>query len=135
MPFAAWRLRHEPFTLYVAKLGADFGAMGGVRGYPSNGVGTTAIGGAARACGGILQNVVRDLRTSSTWEAQRERSLDREPGLTGSTEETAAQKLAVLRARAGFNVNQLVAKYRALRASVRRLCLMIASLERPIWAT
>jgi signal transduction histidine kinase len=35
--------------------------------------------------------------------------------------ETAAQTHAVLRARGGFDINQLVAEYRALRASVLRL--------------
>jgi len=35
--------------------------------------------------------------------------------------ETAAQTHAVLRARSGFDINQLVAEYRALRASVLRL--------------
>ncbi|WP_175145708.1 HAMP domain-containing histidine kinase, partial [Paraburkholderia phenoliruptrix] len=35
--------------------------------------------------------------------------------------ETAAQTHALLRARAGFNINQLAAEYRALRASVLRL--------------
>jgi signal transduction histidine kinase len=69
----------------------------------------------------ILQTVAMDLRTSQTREAQREKSLDRGTSLIDPTEETAAQKHGVLRARAGFNVNQLAAEYRALRASVLRL--------------
>lgn len=69
----------------------------------------------------ILQTVAMDLRASQTREAQREKSLGRGTGLIDPTEETSAQKHGVLRARAGFNVNQLAAEYRALRASVLRL--------------
>jgi len=69
----------------------------------------------------ILQNVAKDMRTSQSREAQREKSMGRGTGLIDPTEETAAQKHGVQRARAGFNVNQLAAEYRALRASVLRL--------------
>ncbi|ACC75997.1 sensor histidine kinase [Paraburkholderia phymatum] len=69
----------------------------------------------------ILQTVAMDLRSSQTREAQHEKSMGRGAGLIDPTEETAAQKHGVLRARAGFNVNQLAAEYRALRASVLRL--------------
>ncbi|GAB7521297.1 sensor histidine kinase [Paraburkholderia sp. 2C] len=69
----------------------------------------------------ILRIVAMDLRTSQTREAQREKSMGRCIGLIDPAEETAAQKHGVLRARAGFNVNQLAAEYRALRASVLRL--------------
>jgi len=68
----------------------------------------------------ILHAVAKDLRTSQTMEAQREKSLGRRPILIDATE-TAAQTHALLRARAGFNINQLAAEYRALRASVLRL--------------
>jgi signal transduction histidine kinase len=68
----------------------------------------------------ILLAVVKDLRASQTREAQHEKSLGRGPGPIDSAE-TAAQTHALLRARAGFNINQLVAEYRALRASVLRL--------------
>jgi RsbT co-antagonist protein rsbRD N-terminal domain len=61
----------------------------------------------------ILQAVAKDLRTSQTKEAQREKSLGRGPRLNDATE-TAAQTHALLRARAGFNINQLAAEYRAL---------------------
>lgn len=67
----------------------------------------------------ILQAVAKDLQTSQTRQAQREKSLGRAPMLDAS--ETAAQTHALLRARAGFNINQLAAEYRALRASVLRL--------------
>ncbi|MFM0174661.1 sensor histidine kinase [Paraburkholderia sediminicola] len=68
----------------------------------------------------ILHAVAKDLRTSQTREAQREKSLGRTPTMIDATE-TAAQTHALLRARAGFNINQLAAEYRALRASVLRL--------------
>lgn len=69
----------------------------------------------------MLHDVAMDLRTSQTREAQREKSMGRGTGLIDPDEETAAQKHGVLRAQAGFSVNQLVAEYRALRASVLRL--------------
>ena len=68
----------------------------------------------------ILHAVAKDLRTSQTREAQHEKSLGRGPTLIDATE-TAAQTHALLRARAGFNIKQLAAEYRALRASVLRL--------------
>ncbi|MEI7297966.1 sensor histidine kinase [Paraburkholderia tropica] len=68
----------------------------------------------------ILLAVAADLRTSQTREAQREKSLGRGP-VPIDAPETAAQTHALLRARAGFNISQLAAEYRALRASVLRL--------------
>ncbi|MFM0620391.1 sensor histidine kinase [Paraburkholderia nemoris] len=68
----------------------------------------------------ILHAIARDLRTSQTREAQREKSMGRAPTMIDATE-TAARTHALLRARAGFNINQLAAEYRALRASVLRL--------------
>ncbi|MGF6301106.1 ATP-binding protein [Paraburkholderia sp. WC7.3d] len=78
----------------------------------------------------ILLAVAKDLRTSQTREAQREKSLGRDPELTDTTE-TAAQTHALLRARAGFNINQLAAEYRALRASVLRLWMDDCEPEAP----
>ncbi|SOE94073.1 His Kinase A (phospho-acceptor) domain-containing protein [Burkholderia sp. D7] len=67
----------------------------------------------------ILEAVAKDLSTSQTKEAQLEKSMGRAPRLIGAPE-TAAQTRAVLRARGGFDINQLAAEYRALRASVLR---------------
>ena len=53
-------------------------------------------------------------------KAQTEKSLGRKPIALGAPE-TAAQTHAILRARSGFDINQLAAEYRALRASVLRL--------------
>ncbi|MDF0501445.1 sensor histidine kinase [Burkholderia cenocepacia] len=68
----------------------------------------------------ILEAVAKDLRTPQTREEQHEKSLGRVRESV-HTPETAAQTHAVLRARRGFNINQLAAEYRALRASVLRL--------------
>jgi signal transduction histidine kinase len=68
----------------------------------------------------ILEAVAKDLSTLQTKEAQSEKSKGRAPKLLGAPE-TAAQTHAVLRARSGFDINQLAAEYRALRASVLRL--------------
>jgi hypothetical protein len=68
----------------------------------------------------ILDAVVKDITTAQTREAQAEKSKGRAPRVQGSPA-TAAQTHALLRARSGFDINQLVAEYRALRASVLRL--------------
>ncbi|WP_175885558.1 HAMP domain-containing sensor histidine kinase [Burkholderia sp. BCC0044] len=68
----------------------------------------------------ILNAVAKDIATPQTREAQHEKSLGRAPEPVNAAE-TAAETHAVLRARRGFNINQLAAEYRALRASVLRL--------------
>ena len=67
----------------------------------------------------ILEAIAKDLSTPQTKEAQAEKSKGRAPKLTEAPE-TAAQTHAILRARSGFDINQLAAEYRALRASVLR---------------
>jgi signal transduction histidine kinase len=78
----------------------------------------------------ILEAVAKDLSTSQTKEAQLEKSMGRAPRLIG-VPETAAQTRAVLRARGGFDINQLAAEYRALRASVLRLWIHACQPEAP----
>jgi signal transduction histidine kinase len=68
----------------------------------------------------ILEAVAKDLSTSQSREAQTAKSLGQAPLLIGAPE-TAAQTHALLRAQSGFDINQLAAEYRALRASVLRL--------------
>jgi len=68
----------------------------------------------------ILEAVANDLCTPQTREAQSEKSKGRASKLLEASE-TAAETHAVLRARSGFDINQLAAEYRALRASVLRL--------------
>ncbi|MGE5384717.1 MAG: ATP-binding protein [Betaproteobacteria bacterium] len=68
----------------------------------------------------ILQAIAKDLRTPQTREEQSQKSMGLAPKLADAPE-TAAQTHALLRARSGFNMTQLAAEYRALRASVLRL--------------
>jgi signal transduction histidine kinase len=68
----------------------------------------------------ILQVIARDIRRPLTEEAQTLKSMGRAP-LLPDTSETAAETHALLRARSGFDIIQLAAEYRALRASVLRL--------------
>ncbi|MFJ1256858.1 ATP-binding protein [Cupriavidus sp. CuC1] len=68
----------------------------------------------------ILRAVAKDLSTFQTKIAQAEKSRGLAPQLLDATE-TAAQTHAHLRLRSGFDINQLAAEYRALRASVLRL--------------
>jgi len=70
----------------------------------------------------ILHAIALDLSRPQTKEAQNAKSL----GLAVAefdASDTAAETHAVLRARSGFDINQLVSEYRALRASVLRLWL------------
>lgn len=64
----------------------------------------------------ILRAAVDDMRSEQSREAQSTKSLGE--GLRISAERTAAETHALLRARSGLTVVQLVAEYRALRASV-----------------
>ena len=68
----------------------------------------------------ILSAVAVDLRTPQTAAEEREKSEGRAPPAPGAPE-TAAQTHALLRAKSGFRIEQLVAEYRALRAGVLRL--------------
>jgi len=61
----------------------------------------------------ILEAIAHDLETFQSRAAQTEKSLGRKPIAFGAPE-TAAQTHAILRARSGFDINQLVAEYRAL---------------------
>ena len=70
----------------------------------------------------ILQAIAEDLRTSQTAEQQDLKARGLAPQLAGAPH-TAAQTHATLRATSGFSAQQLVAEYRALRASVLRLWL------------
>jgi signal transduction histidine kinase len=67
----------------------------------------------------ILQAIAADLATAQTPQQQRDKSHGLAQPLNAY--ETAAQTHAVLRARSGFDIKQLVAEYRALRTSVLTL--------------
>jgi len=78
----------------------------------------------------ILEAIAKDLSTPQTRQVQ----LDKSRGLAPVSErmpETAAQAHAVLRVHHGFDMNQLCAEYRALRAVVLRLWLDEAGAEPP----
>lgn len=68
----------------------------------------------------ILTAVAKDLRSAQTRSERLAKSLGQQPRIHGAPE-TAAQIHALLRAKAGFDISQLVAEYRALRASVLSL--------------
>src|SRR4029077_10768047 len=68
----------------------------------------------------ILEAVAKDLSTAQAKQAQIDKSQGKAPKLMDAPE-TAAQTHAILRARSGFDINQLACEYRALRASVLRL--------------
>jgi len=74
----------------------------------------------------ILEAVAADLRTSQSPEEQADKSMGLAAAPFGAPE-TAAQTHAVLRAKSGYDINQLASEYRALRASV--LSLWIDSCE------
>jgi signal transduction histidine kinase len=67
----------------------------------------------------ILLAIVQDLKTAQSPAEQLAKSLGQQPHSLGAPN-TAAQTHAVLRAGSGFTMQQLVAEYRALRASVLR---------------
>ncbi|QGW63895.1 two-component sensor histidine kinase [Lysobacter soli] len=67
----------------------------------------------------ILLAVVADLRTKQSAEAQLLKSEGRASVLDGPR--TPASTHGMLRAKGGFDINQMVAEYRALRAAVLRL--------------
>ena len=74
----------------------------------------------------ILEAVAKDLTEFQSAAAQSEKSMGRAPVVIDA-KETAAQTHALLRAQSGFDIGQLAAEYRALRASV--LALWVASRE------
>jgi signal transduction histidine kinase len=65
----------------------------------------------------ILEAIVADLSMPQTREAQAAKSMGLAPA-PFPARQTAAQTHAVLRAKSGYDIEQLVSEYRALRASV-----------------
>ncbi len=68
----------------------------------------------------MLEAIAKDLATTQTDDEQLLKSQGNAP-VVRDAPETAAQTHALMRARSGFNINEMVAEYRALRASVLRL--------------
>jgi signal transduction histidine kinase len=94
--------------------------VGGVCSHPTSGCGEHDPSALRDEAKQILEAVAVDLSTSQTKQAQIDKSLGRAPKVMDAPE-TAAQTHAILRARSGFDIKQLAAEYRALRASVLRL--------------
>jgi signal transduction histidine kinase len=69
----------------------------------------------------VLDAIALDMRQPQTKQEQREKSLGHAPKAEGEESGAAGEIHGTLRAAAGFDVNQTVAEYRALRASVIRL--------------
>jgi signal transduction histidine kinase len=67
----------------------------------------------------LLTVIAKDLETPQGDSAQKEKSLGRNP--VGQGETTAAGQHGAARAESGFTIEQMVAEFRALRASVIRL--------------
>lgn len=78
----------------------------------------------------ILERIAKDIDTPQTRKEQSDKSRG-QASASADAPETAAQTHAVLRAQDGFTINQLVAEYRALRASVLRLWLDASPLDEP----
>jgi signal transduction histidine kinase len=70
----------------------------------------------------MLKAIALDMSTEQSGEAQALKSKGLAPSIDGAPR-TAAQSHATLRARDGFDINQMTSEYRALRASVLRLWL------------
>lgn len=70
----------------------------------------------------MLRAIALDMSTEQSGEAQAAKSKGLAPSIDGAPR-TAAQSHATLRARDGFDINQMTSEYRALRASVLRLWL------------
>jgi signal transduction histidine kinase len=68
----------------------------------------------------ILGDIAADIMAPQTGEEQKEKSHGQAFRAVNALK-TAARIHAVLRAKSGFNINQMVAEYRALRATVLRL--------------
>jgi signal transduction histidine kinase len=80
----------------------------------------------------ILEAIVADLATPQSRDQQAAKSRGLGPAAFPAGE-TAAQAHAVLRAKAGFDFQQLAAEYRALRASVLSLWMdSVDPAERPL---
>ena len=79
----------------------------------------------------ILEAIVLDLATAQSAAQQSDKSMGLAP-VVADAPETAAQTHAVLRAKSGFNIEQLASEYRALRSSVLTLWMEACLPEAPL---
>jgi hypothetical protein len=82
----------------------------------------------------ILQAVSKDISTPQSRETQTEKSLGLAPISSGAPE-TAAQTHGFLRAKSGFDINQLAAEYRAFAPAFFVYGTMTLSRKACIWTT
>src|ERR1700684_2231812 len=68
----------------------------------------------------ILRAIVKDISTAQSPEQELQKSIS-STARPSAAPETAAETHALIRAKHGFEIKQMVAEYRALRASVLRL--------------
>lgn len=78
----------------------------------------------------ILRAIATDLMTPQTGAEQVAKSRGEAAVIAGAPE-TAAEAHGLLRAQVGFDINQMVSEYRALRASVLRLWMDACAPEPP----
>jgi signal transduction histidine kinase len=78
----------------------------------------------------ILRAIAKDIAAPQTSAAAIAKSRGEAPAVAGAPE-TAAQTHGLLRARSGFDLQQLASEYRALRASVLRLWMQACAPEPP----
>lgn len=69
----------------------------------------------------ILRQVAKDMSRPETAEQQEDKSKSRAGGVSSGKADNVAASHASVRHREGFDLNEMVAEYRALRASVIRL--------------
>lgn len=81
----------------------------------------------------ILGAIAEDLETPQTAAEQDQKAKGRAPVIPGAPR-TAAHTHALLRAQSGFNIVQMAAEYRALRASVLRLWAQAVPHNQAGWA-
>lgn len=78
----------------------------------------------------ILRAVAKDMVSPQSGDEQFDKSLGKSPGIINAAE-TAAQTHGMLRAKSGFDLNQMASEYRALRASVLRGWMQACSPQPP----
>jgi signal transduction histidine kinase len=78
----------------------------------------------------ILRAVAKDIASAQSSEEQLAKSLGLSPPIINAPE-TAAQTHGMLRAKSGFDLNQMASEYRALRASVLREWMQACSPHPP----
>ena len=107
-------------TLEAAKIMAEFEAFAKEQLPAAANMDVAALRDHARQ---VLDAIALDMRQPQTGQEQHAKSLGHASKADGVESKSAGELHGMLRAAAGFDVNQTAAEYRALRASVIRLWL------------